>query len=139
MGRYAKKSHEFKVKGELENKFHQQERITLDEAVTEYYEPKGAYHFLLCRKTVRGILNSIKKDFLKQGIPFGAVNENNEWGMPLMGEEFKYMGIKAYKLVKGIIFNQKILITAGVRSGQITAESKSETIEVPQLEAKNGK
>ena len=132
MGRFAKKSTEHKIKIELKDKFLESQRFTVDELVDEYYKPNSPYSFLLARRKIHAVLGSIKEDYLKEGIAFGALNDMNEWGLPSIKEEYEYMGIFRYKLWKGILTNSRILINNGRRKGLLT-RTESGSMEVPLL------
>ncbi len=138
MGRWKKDSTEHKIKQELQGRFLKQERLTNDDIVKEYFEPTSVYTALVAKAKVKGIIGSIKKEYAKDLIPFGAVSEFGEFGVPNTKEEYEFMGIRRYKLVKGIIKGSKIIIRAGAKAGLITAGSKSEVIPVPAIEEGKG-
>ena len=104
----------------------------IDEAITKYYDPKAPYSFLLAKEKIKGIIASIKKDFLKEGIPFGSLNEFNQWGIPTSKPEFEFMGTSRYMQWKGIARNSIIIANAGRRTGLITTTENC-SIEVPQF------
>ncbi len=138
MGRWKKISPEARMRAELKVKFQEQERMTLQEATEEYYEPKSPYSFIIARTKMSAIFRALKRVFGKDRIPFGCVNEHKEWGIPTSKEEYEFMGIRRYTLVKGIIKGSQMIISSGVRAGLIKGKSKSETIMIPVLE-KNDK
>lgn len=109
MGRWRKNSKEAKIRKELIHRFHQQERISMDKVVRDYFEPGTVYSALVAKKAAKAIMNSVKNHFKKEGIPFGSVNEHEEWGIPTMEEEFRYALKRRYKNVKGTVINSETL------------------------------
>lgn len=133
---YSKKSKENGIKKELIVRFHEQERIKIEDTVGDYFTPKSPYSFILAKMKMRGIFHAVGRHFNKQGIPFGCVNEYHEHGIPFEKEEFEFMGITRYKLVKAIIIGSNLIVNAGVKRGAIKASRKQEAIEVPLLNKK---
>lgn len=109
MGRWRKNSKEAKIKAELINRFHEQDRLSINDILSEYFEPGSVYSALIAKKTAKSIMHSIKTHFKKEGIPFGSVNEHEEWGIPTMEEEFRWALKRRYKNVKGTIINSETL------------------------------
>lgn len=134
LGKWRKNSKEAKIKTELINRFHEQDRLTIDDVVREYMEPGSVYSALIAKKLAKAILDSIKIHFKKEGIPFGGVNNNDEWGIPTMEEEFRFALKRRYKNVKGTVINSETLWVASAKRMGFLKDLKHEQMLVAKQE-----
>jgi len=133
---WKKNSFEEKTYKELLGRFHDQERISIDVAIDEFLEPKTTYAYLLAQKKMRGIFSTIKRNLMKQGIVFGCINEDGEFGIPTAEEEHSFYILNSYKLMKGISKNTSRFVGSAKRHGYLK-DSKKETLEITKPKEEN--
>lgn len=118
---------------ELTERFRQHEMLTRQDVVSEYYSPQNEYEEYLANKQVKDIFNSIRSSFKSENIPFGNVDDVGHYCIPHERSHFEKMGIRRYKMVKGLIRGQEITMNEGVRQGMLQASSRTEAILVPAV------
>lgn len=120
-----------KIRMILEKKFAKGERYTLSELVKTVFDPNTPYKYLVAEKQMRSILQTIKSNFLKISVAFGAINPDHEYGIPKNKAEFEFLGFKRYQMWKGLSHNAGIIVDMGVKQGFIKLDSKTDTIKLP--------
>lgn len=116
---------------ELIGRFRQYEMLTREEVVKEYYEPQNEFEDYLAHKQVKDIFTNIRKTFKDDNIPFGSVTDTGHYAIPHEKSHFEKMGVRRYKMVKGLIRGQEVTMNEGVRRGLLQASSRTESILVP--------
>lgn len=133
MSRYKKDSHEHKVKQTLIERFEDGEKLSVDKIVAKYYSISSPLHFLTTRVRVKSLLSGVKNHFLKEGIPFGCLNDKFQHGIPETKEEYEYLCLMGYKFWKGIRHNMQIIANAGVREGVLKIRAAHDNYPKPLL------
>lgn len=116
---------------ELIERFRQFEMLTREDVVGEYYSPQNEYEEYLAHKQVKDIINSIRATLKAENTPFGNVDDAGHYAIPHERSHFEKMGIRRYKMVKGLIRGQEVAMNEGVRQGLLQASSRTESILVP--------
>ena len=102
--------------------------------LVKYYGASSPFKYLMARKQVKSLLTTIKKRFLKQGIPFGCINDKLQYGVPETKEEYEYLCIRGYKFWKGIKRNMSIIANAGVKQGVLKIKASHDSYPRPLLD-----
>ena len=116
-----KKSRE--VVAELEARFLDGERFTVESLIKEFFEAGNYLGALQAKAKVKGWLTSLKNTFTrKHGLWFGNLNELNEYGLCQTEAEYIYVITRYYNFTKGLVgravqarneASSKGLLTAG--------------------------
>ena len=115
-------------------RFEDMEKLTLDEIVQEYIEPKNPYIYLQARLTVRSMLYSIKRWFrVNHGLWFGNLDNEGHFGLVETEAEARFALMRYYRLVKGNIFNAGILVTDAGNKGLLPSGMIQERLLVARI------
>jgi hypothetical protein len=103
---------------DLRNRFLDGEKLTVEDIIKDYFTPNDTLKYLLAKKQVRGWINSIKKYFkVTEGLWFGSLDPNGNYGLITTMEEAAFAMVRYYKFVKGNLTNANILANDAERKG----------------------
>lgn len=108
------------------------ELATVTDLVQRFFKPEGEYEWRLYRKLIKSCLSSIRTALATEGIPFGSVTPEGEFGIPQTKAQFLHMSQMRYKFVKGVSSSLRDIVEAGEREGLISAFEKDLSISVPK-------
>lgn len=110
---------------DLEARFLDGERLTIDQVVADYFQPKNYMEGLTARDTARGYVNQLKKRFTQiHGVWFGNINPEHQYGIPATRGEFAY-SVQGYKnRIIGTVKRAVQVWQDGVDKKMITSNQK---------------
>lgn len=118
----------------LKDRFLDGEKLSVDEIVDEYFDPKSPYNYLVLQKRVRGWLQSTKRWMRNEnGLWFGNLNKEGSYGIVTTEEEARFAMIRYYRFVKGVVNNAGRLAKEAQKKGLLKG-FKSERMLVAKIE-----
>ena len=124
-----------KIRKEIVNKlyirFSEYQRMTVDNLVTELFEPKDTYTYIKGKEKVKSIISSLKRRFMSEGKFFGSVDDVGNFGLPTTEFEYKYIVTEYYGFTKGMIFRASFAATEGKDKGLL--KPSNERVLVPVI------
>ena len=122
------------VIAELESRFIDGERLTIDEIVKEYFDTKSFMNHLQAQKVVRGWINGLKSKFTKKyELWFGSINDLGQFGIANTEAEFRFAGIRYYQNIKGNVKRATQLVREGQSKGLLPGRLPQNTFQVTSL------
>ena len=119
----------------LKEKFVDGERLSVEDIIKDYFDPKTTYSYLVAKTRVRGWLNGVKRHFkLNHGIWFGNLDDAGHYGIIDSEEEVRYAMIRYYRFIKGTLGGATLLVDDARRNGLLPEGMTRERILVAKLE-----
>lgn len=103
------KSKSKEIREDLYERFLGGDKLSIQGVVDEYFNPKNPYNYLVVQNKARNWMTSIKKKFEKDGLWFGNLDPDGNYGLITTVEEATYAMIRYYKFVKGNISKASLL------------------------------
>src|SRR5258708_22952483 len=115
--KYTAKTKIGKIKYDLKRRFEKGERLSIEQALELYFQPKSVYTYLTTKKLMASLIRTIRWMFGQEGISFGSINKQNQYGIPQTEEEFTYFINLTYKQVKGTVRNVSYFVADAKTKG----------------------
>ncbi len=130
--KYTAKTKIGKIKYDLKRRFEKGERLSIEQALELYFQPKSAYTYLTTKKLMASLIRTIRWMFGQEGISFGSINKQNQYGIPQTEEEFTYFINLTYKQVKGTVRNVSYFV-ADAKTKGLLPNMKSEKMLISHM------
>lgn len=108
-------------------------RLTVEDIVSEYFNPKTPYNFLIARAKATQWLCQLSTEFNKMGRMFGRLNPEGKYGFVKNEEEAMYVGTRGYILAKGHIVSSTRKILNGQSQKLLKAKQERVALSQPIL------
>jgi hypothetical protein len=131
MSKKMERTRRNQIRVNLVDRFKEGERFTLKDVVNEFFQVNNEYEALLVKSMSARIIGLVKKDLQKEGFIFGTLDESGTYGIPDNELEFRYMGLRKYRIAKGIIQSTGTLMRQGISQGLIKASEEQVTLLKP--------
>lgn len=120
------------VVSELEARFMDGERFTIEQLIKEYFQAENYMGALQAKGKVTGWLNSLKRTFTnKHGLWFGNLNELGEYGLCNSEAEYRYVITRYYNYAKGVVL--RAVQVRNEASGKGLLKAGNEMLQLPKI------
>lgn len=118
---------------DLEVRFLDGERLTVEQIMSEYLQPKTVIDGLIAKDKVKGYMNQLKSRFTHvHGLWFGNINDQHQYGIPATKEEFEYILARYRNRVIGVVRRTVQVYKFGV-SKKVIAPTSSQRLLLPNI------
>lgn len=124
MSRSLAKTRRNQIRIELRERFEKGERLTVDQVMREYFRATNELEVIMAKRMARSIMSLVGDDFKKEGVLFGSLDESGTYGIPADEIEFRYMGLKRYATIKGMVKSTEYFMRRGMAQGLIQAKEE---------------
>ena len=104
---------------ELEARFLDGERLSVEQIIKEYFKITNAFSYLIAKQTTRRFLATLKKRIAGGDDPlwFGCLNDAGEYGICDSEGEYKYAMTRYFAFIKGNVNRAVQLKNEAVHKG----------------------
>lgn len=121
----------------LRKRFTDGEKLSVNELIEDYFNPKTAYAYLVAKQKVRGWMNLIKGQFkFRYGLWFGNLDDEGRYGIITTEEEVRYALVRYYRFVKGTVAGASLLVSEAGKKGLLPAGMTRQRFLVAKVEEK---
>ena len=119
------------VISELEARFLEGERLSINEIVGEYLKASSTINYLLGRDQVRNWLSTLKRRFwVAHHVWFGNLNDLGQYGICETESEYRYSLTRYFSFIKGNLVRAQALKGEAVGKGMLL-DVKDQTFMLP--------
>lgn len=119
---------------ELEARFMEGERLTIEEIVREYFSTTNMIAAYRAQGIVRGWINSLKTRFTRTaGLWFGNLNDQGQFGLCETEAEYRYVITRYYNFAKGVMGRTLQVRNEAVAKGSLKEGLTEERYFLPKL------
>ena len=119
------------IVSQLHGRFSFGEKMTIEDIILEFFNPKKRYDYLDAQDIVISIVKTVKRHFRVEGRWFGCIDDLNTFGLPTTKAEYRYAGVRYYNYEQGVNKRARELTREGVMKGLI--EISSEEISISRV------
>lgn len=117
---------------ELEARFLEGERLSVNEIVGEYLKSTSTVNYLLGRDQVKSWLSRLKKRFwTAHHVWFGCLNDLGQFGICDTEAEYRYSLTRYFSFIKGNIIRAVALKGEAVDKGMLLNDFKNQSFLLP--------
>lgn len=122
-----------KVLGEIQKRFENDERLTLQDIIDDYFIANTPYQYLVAKQKATGILSQVMpKRFRKKGLAFGSIDDQGHYGIVATEAESTTYINRRYMLTKGTLTNVGFAMTY-MKKNNILPSVKQEKALLPSV------
>ena len=117
---------------ELEARFLEGERLSIEQIVAEFIKSTSTMSFLMGREQVRNWLSTLKKRFwTTHHLWFGRLNDLNQYGICDTEAEYRFSLTKYFNFIKGNLTRAVALKGEASEKGFVLADFKNQSFLLP--------
>lgn len=119
------------ILAELEERFLDGERMTIDTVIEEHFKTENRLSYLTAKGAVLGWMNNMKRRMtIDHDLWFGIVNDSQEYGIALNEAEYMYVLIRYYMRIKGNL-KRAVQVRGEALGKGLLANTEMKLIELP--------
>jgi len=118
MGLLPNRKQSKELVADLRDRFVDGEKLSIDDVVKDYFNPKSPYAYLVVKNKVKAWMQLVKRHFkIHQGLWFGNIDDEGHYGVVTTEEEARYALIRYYRYVKGTVAGASLLVSDAGNKG----------------------
>ena len=117
---------------DLEARFLEGERLTIEGIIKEYFNTNNTLQYMNARDTVRQYLHTLKPRFTKtHDLWFGSINDLGEFGICLTKAEYTYTITRYFAFIRGNVVRTNQLGQEAMGKGLLGSGFKDVNLRLP--------